>query len=248
MKLGIMQPYFFPYIGYFQLIAATDVFILYGNVTFRKRSWITRNRLMDKGSGEPFYINVPVKKSSSNKLIRDIEINHSIPWQKKLLDLISYNYKKAEFFEENFEYVKALILFQSPTLHDYNSRILLELCSYLDISTSVLSDTCKESFLNIENELNIKSLQNNLNNKTQRIISLCQHIGAEHYINAPGGSTLYSKSDFAKLGVQLNYLQPSNSTYHQFKHPFQNYLSILDLLFHMGKVNSIAEIGKFSLI
>lgn len=235
MKLGIMQPYFFPYIGYFQLIAAVDVFLLYEHVSFRKRSWINRNRLLDKGTGKSFYFRVPLKNQSSNKKIGEVEIDNATPWRRQIISFLLYNYKEAPFFDENFSVVKEIVMDQSDRLHEYNSRAIQQICNYLGIQTKIVYDGSHSSFSELEKNIPAHALENELENKSQRIISLCNYFGCHQYINLPGGKALYSKKEFEKFGLTLYFIEPDDFEYRQFHHPFQPYLSILDVLFHTGR-------------
>ncbi len=247
MKLGIMQPYFFPYIGYFQLIAAVDVFLLYKHVSFRKRSWIYRNRLLDKGTGNPFYFGIPLKKQSTRKTIGDIEIDNSEPWPSRILNFLLYNYKKAAFFDENFNFIKGLITGKSNSLHEYNTESIQKICHYLNIQTEILYDIPNHSISEIENAIPALALKNELDNKSQRIISLCNYFGCHHYINLAGGRALYAKKEFEKFGLTLQFIEPNSFQYRQFHHPFQPHLSIIDVLFHMGRDKTANAVRNFNL-
>jgi hypothetical protein len=103
MKLAIMQPYFFPYLGYFQLISTVDKFILYEHVQYIKKGWINRNRIIELNKGD-IYIRVPIKKKETNPYICEAEIDNSTLWGKKIINLLFYNYKKSPFFEEIYPF------------------------------------------------------------------------------------------------------------------------------------------------
>jgi len=139
MTLGIMQAYFFPYFGYFQLIHAADVFRLYEHVSFRKRSWMTRNYITNKGTGKPIFIKLPIRNSSSYKAINDILVDNSSDWQAVILNLLYYNYKKAPYFEKTFTMVEDLLRSPVAKLHDFNTQSIRTICEVLDIETEIIS-------------------------------------------------------------------------------------------------------------
>lgn len=242
-----MQAYFFPYIGYFQVIDAVDKFLIYENVSFRKRTWITRNRLLGKSTGEPFLINVPVSQGSSNKTISDITINNDSDWRNNLLQAIYHNYKRADFFELVYPIIAECVHFKHESLHNYNSRIILKLCQLLSIQTRI--EFRHKRYIPLEN--NLKSQKEILykNSKTRRIIEICSTEGANEYINSIGGTDLYQKQDFIKKGVKLNFAKPLTPTsYNQFNNTFTPHLSIIDLLMHTGVENTRVELKNYELI
>lgn len=231
MKIGIMQSYFFPYIGYFQLINACDKFVLYEHVSFRKKSWITRNRILDKGKGTPVYIQVPVQKQSSFKTIKEIGIVQNSDWKNKIVNLTNFNYKKAPFYNEVFEWLTKVIYLEEESLHDYNAKIIIALCKKIGIQTEIVFNNATE---HIEYKLMQKKNIDNENVKSERVIELMQHFNASQFLNPIGGEALYDKSFFKSRGVGLSFLQPETLSYKQFEHQFIPHLSILDVLFHNG--------------
>lgn len=245
MKLGIMQSYFFPYIGYFQLIDAVDTFIIYEHVTFRKKSWITKNRILDKGRNIAINIQVPVSKKSSFKTIHEIEINTSTDWKKPILKLIYFNYKKAPFFNEVYPLIEHCILNKNTKLHSYNSFIIKEICSYLDIKTIIKEDN--DDLLTVEESLKKRAL-NIEEVKSERIISICNKYNANTYINPIGGTELYSKEYFNQKELTLTFVKTEDFKYNQFNLPHTPYLSIIDVLMHQGKKGTQKLIQQYNLI
>ncbi|WP_299064591.1 WbqC family protein [uncultured Polaribacter sp.] len=246
MNLGIMQPYFFPYIGYFQLIESVDTFILYENVSFNKKSWITRNRILDKGKGSPFFINVPVNGKSSKKLIKEIEINGDNNWKEKLLNLIFFNYKKANYFSDIYPPLEDIINSPEINLHLFNSNCIIKICKLLDIRTNILYDNSKNQ--DVEEEL---VNQNNINKediKSQRIIKFCKKFNSKTYINPIGGTELYDKEYFKKNGLELLFVNTKDYSYEQFNHSFNEHLSIIDILMHTGIEQTKQTVKEYNLI
>ncbi len=227
-----MQAYFFPYIGYFQLIDYVDTFMIYEHVSFRKKSWITRNRIYDKGKKEPIVINVPVLKQSSEKSIGETLIDNRVDWRKKILNLIFFNYKKAPFFEEVFPELERIILMDGMSIHDYNSSIITGISTLLDIKTTIISDN--SDYLIMEGKLKDLADDNDCEVKSQRIFEICRKEGALNYVNPIGGTELYDKNLFLKNGIELSFVETKRYTYEQFNGEFEPHLSIIDVLMHNG--------------
>lgn len=231
MKLGIMQAYFFPYIGYFQLIDSVDTFMLYEHVSFRKKSWITRNRILDKGKKEPIYITVPVVGQSSHKTIKEINVVDDEKWRKQLLNLIYFNYKKAPFFEEVYPFLEDVISLKEDNIHNYNSKILIELCRFFNITTTIIYQNSN----NVEKTLHQISEKKNLEEKVTRIFEIAKAYEAKHIINANGGQALYDKETFKKHGFTIDFIHTKEYKYNQFGLTFHPHLSVIDAMMHVGK-------------
>jgi hypothetical protein len=232
MKLGIMQSYFFPYLGYFQLISHVDSFILYEHVSFRKKSWITRNRILDKRANSPVFINVPVQKKSSSNSIGNTLINNSTDWRNKIINLIFFNYKKALFFDEIFPVVEKIVNEKYASIHEYNARIIINICECLEIKTKITYQN--ENYILMEKELEVLAKENSSEIKTQRIFEICDREGANTYVNPVGGAELYDKTHFTANEIQLHFVETSGYEYNQFKGDFEPHLSIIDVLMHNG--------------
>jgi len=217
MILAIMQPYLFPYFGYFQLINAVDKFVFYDDVNFIKNGWINRNKILIHG--KPAYFTVQLKEASSFKLINQIEF---IENSQKLLKTIRVAYSKAPFFDDVFPIIKNGMNFQTKLISELAIHSIQEVCNYLEIKTvfEKSSQTYPET----------KHL-----NKAQRIQGICQENNAHTYINAIGGSELYSKQFFYNHNVQLYFIQAKDIIYKQFENQFISNLSIIDLMMFVRK-------------
>ncbi len=179
MKLAIMQPYFLPYIGYFQLINAVDKFVIYDDVNYIKRGWVNRNNILL--NGKSFQINLLVTGASQNKKINTIEISSN---QKKLIKTIENVYKKAPFYCEVFPLFQKIMDFNDHNLGKFLSNSIFELCNYIDINTEIIIAS---------------SINKNNNLKGQdKIIHICELLGTDYYLNSVGGMTLYDKDEFKK--------------------------------------------------
>lgn len=211
VKLAIMQPYFLPYLGYWQLIKAVDKYVVYDNVTYIKGGWINRNNLLVSGEKKMFTISL--KGASSFRLINEIEIGDGFD---KLLKMVQTNYAKAPYFNEVKKLLKDMVSFESRVLSGFITNSLRIILKYLNIDTEIL----------ISSEL---SLHTELKGK-DKVIKICEHLGADTYYNAIGGQELYSKAEFAAHGIELRFLKTNLRPYTQRKCDFVPGLSILDLL------------------
>lgn len=233
MKIAIMQPYFFPYIGYFQLINSVDEFIVYDNIKFTKKGWIHRNRILQNNKDE--YISLQLKNASDFLFINDRELADSFEDEKlKILRRISSAYSKAPYFNNVFPVLDQIIMFEEKNLFRYIFNSIKVVCEYLTIKTKFI----------ISSEINI-----NHNLKAQeKVIALVKASNANQYINAIGGIELYAKNEFALNNINLNFIKTNDIKYKQFNEDFIPYLSIIDVLMFNSK-NEISEmLNKFELI
>lgn len=171
MTLGIMQPYFLPYIGYFQLINAVDKFIVYDDVNFINRGWINRNNILVNGNAQLFTISL--HKASQNKLINEIEIIDDF---QKFLRTIEIAYRKAPYFDVVYELLRRIVTYPEKQLARFILNSLREISAYLQLETEFLMSS------------SIK--KNNLNRGQVKIMEICQLLGADAYINPKGGQEL----------------------------------------------------------
>ncbi|MCO5947235.1 WbqC family protein [Mucilaginibacter flavidus] len=220
MEVAIMQPYIFPYIGYFQLINAVDIFIVYDNIKFTKKGWINRNRILVNGKDD--YITLPLKKDSDFLNIDQRYLADNFDEERnKLLRRIKDAYQKAPYFIEAYTLVEKTINYEEDNLFKFIYNSLTEICKYLDIKTKfIISST-----LPIDHELKSED----------KVIALCKAVSAIGYLNPIGGVELYSKERFINNGIQLNFLKSATIEYSQFKNEFIPWLSIIDLMMFNSK-------------
>lgn len=220
MKLGIMQPYFFPYIGYFQLLNAVDKFVVYDNIQYSKKGWINRNRVLN--NGVETYITLPLKKDSDYLDVKDRKLADS--WgneKKKMVSRISEYYKKAPYFQYSFPIIKEAILYEEYDLFKFILNSIELLKKYLGIETPLI----------ISSSL---SIEHNLKGQ-EKVIEICKEINAQTYINPIGGQELYSKEHFNKENINLFFLKTQNVVYPQFENSFIPFLSIIDVMMFNSK-------------
>jgi hypothetical protein len=213
MNLGIMQPYFFPYIGYYQLIAAVDTFIIYDNIKYTKKGWINRNRLLRNGSDAIF--SLPLEKGSDELNIIERKLSKDFD-RTKLLNQFKGAYSKAPYFEEINPLIERIVQFKNDNLFFYLQNSLIEMCLFLDIGTQIKVS----STLSIDHCLRSQ----------EKVLAICGETKASTYINPIGGIDLYSNDDFDLQGIKLKFLKTTSFEYTQFHEPFVPSLSILDLL------------------
>lgn len=227
-----MQPYVFPYIGYFQMIAAVDLFVLYDDVNFIKKGWINRNKILV--NGKEYMFTVPCQKVSQNKLICKTEIAKDNEFD-KLLKTLEFAYHDAPFFSTTVDLVTS-ILFPAPEyIHELASRSIIEISNYLGLKTEFVSSQDRYDNQHLK--------------KAERLIDICHQEKRFNYINAIGGQALYSKDYFEQKGVSLNFLKVNNFSYNQLNHQFVPWLSIIDILMFNSKQKIVDEfLNNYELI
>ncbi len=221
-----MQPYIFPYIGYFQLMNNVDKFIVYDNIQFTKKGWINRNRILVNGVDA--YITIPIKKDSDYLDIKDRYLSDD--WnieRKKLLNRIIESYRKAPYFNPVFSLIEDIINTEEKSLFKFILNSLKKTNDYLEIKTPLIIS----STLDIDHALKSE----------KKVIELCKAINADTYINPIGGLELYNKDHFKNEGLNLKFLKANNIIYRQFKNDFVPFLSIIDVMM-FNDINSLKEI------
>ena len=232
MKLAIMQPYIFPYIGYFQLINAVDKFVIYDDVNFINRGWINRNRILVNGKDSLFTI--PLKDASQNKLINEIEVNWDAAWKNKFLKTIEQSYKKAPFYKEGLDIIEKTLNIEALNSSSVIFNNLKVICEYLDIKTELVKSS---------------AIYQNADLKAQeRILDICLQEKANHYINPIGGLALYDKSFFEAKGLKLNFIKAKPVVYPQLKNEFVPWLSMIDVLMFNSKETIQAFLQEYELV
>jgi hypothetical protein len=232
MKLAIMQPYFFPYIGYWQLINTVTRFIIYDDVNYIKGGWINRNRILI--NGKPSYITVPLQKSSSYKRICDIAVQPSTDWRNKLVRSVENAYRKAPFFAEVHPVIEKLIRCEADNLSDYLVYQLQTLAGFLGIKTEFVTTS--------------RRYGNDYLSGQSRIVDICKREGGTTYINPQGGQMLYDSGTFRGAGIDLYFIAMRPLQYKQRVAGFIPYLSIIDSLMEIGTAQVMNYLGAFDLI
>lgn len=225
MKLGIMQPYFMPYIGYFQLMKAVDKYVVYDDVNYIKGGWANRNHILINGEKEMF--TVTLQKASPNKLFNEIVIGDDF---KKLMKTLQMNYSRAINFDQTMVLMERSISFPNKQLAVFIANSFREILSYLSVETEILMS----SEIPKDNSLRGKD----------KIIQICEILGADTYYNAVGGKNLYDQEEFREHGITLNFVDSLPQVYSQLHtREFVSGLSMIDVLMNntKDKVNSLLE-------
>ena len=213
MKLGIMQPYFLPYIGYFQLIAEVYQFIVYDNIEYTKKGWINRNRMLLNGTDTRF--SLPLRKASDSLDVVQREISPDFD-RRKLLNQFRGAYQRAPYFEQTFALLDPIIHNIEKILFRYIYHSITAVCRYLGIGTKFHVSYS----ISINHELKYE----------HRVIALCKAMNAKTYINPIGGTELYDRSQFSMHGIDLRFIKTIPFEYQQFGATFVPFLSIVDVL------------------
>lgn len=225
MKLGLMQPYFMPYIGYWQRIYAVDQHVIYDDVNYIKGGWMNRNRILI--GGKIHYLSMNLVGASPNKLINEVEVNPSPKLQVKILRTLEQGYKKAPCFSQAMNCLESIICSEETNLAKYLEFQIREICKYMNIETEILMSS------------EIK--KNNALKGQDKIIEICKKQGADTYFNAHTGMELYSKKDFEKENLKLTFIKDGSTVrYAQLNTEYIPALSIIDILMNCSK----SEIAK----
>lgn len=236
MTIAVMQPYVFPYLGYYQLVGAVDIFVFFDDVNFINKGWINRNQILQQNI--PFKFTIPLQKASQNRLINEIELADFDKWRNEFLKRLDYNYKKAPFYHSVY-----------PWLQDFfylkNYRFISELAeasvqgvaTLLGISTTFMISS------------KIPYRDSVVNNGQEKILRICEILNADRYINPQNGVDIYDSKLFQEKNIMLNFIRMDDVIYDQFdKKRFSPSLSIIDVLM-FNDLNKCRELlTKYTLI
>ncbi len=230
--LGIMQPYFFPYIGYFQLINRVETFVIYDDVNFIKKGWINRNNILQNGKASLFTI--PLVGASQNKLINEIEVENLGNWSQKFLKTIEQSYKKAPYFSAIFNLIQEVIFIDSSNIAALATKSIQKTCRYLEINTQIIEHSSQ--------------YENTALKAQYRILDICKQAQARHYINPIGGISIYDKQLFEENKILLNFIRSKPIIYQQFKGDFVPWLSMIDVLMFCHPEEIHQHLNNFELV
>lgn len=232
MKLGIMQPYFFPYIGYWQLLNAVDRYVIYDDVNYIKGGWVNRNRILVNGNAQ--YFNLPCLGLSVNKLINENTTNTDNHEIEKQLRKLRETYQKAPQFKAVFPMVEGIMCSGIGNLAEYLINLTQCICRYLDIQTELIVSSTLEK----DNTLRAQD----------KVLAINRLLGATEYYNAIGGQELYSRADFENAGIKLSFLKTGDITYSQFTNEFVPNLSIIDVMMFNSKEQIQEMLKDYTLV
>lgn len=228
MKLAIMQPYLFPYLGYFQLIHAVDEFVVYDDVNYKKGGWINRNKILNQG--EARYLTLQVNGASPNVPINQVKVGGN---RKNILKTVSHAYARAPLYHKVYPLLERVILDPEPNLALYIASSLKQISEYLGITTRFRLSS------GIEKNNDLRGLD--------KVFAICEKLGATRYINSPGGRELYSGEDFRGRGIELLFVNSNAIEYRQFDGNFLPGLSIIDVIMFNSQQQCAALLSGYSL-
>ena len=232
MKLGIMQPYFLPYIGYWQLMNQVDKYVVYDDVNYIKGGWINRNRILVNDGVH--YLNLQMIGASPNKLINEVGVNRDIRLVNRNLRLLENAYRRAPHFQEAYELMERIFSIDESNVALYNMEHMKIICNYLGIETELILS----SELEKRNELKGQD----------KVLHICELLKATEYYNAIGGQDLYSFEAFAERGIQLKFIKTNDIQYKQFGETFYPNLSILDVIMFNSREEVQRMLNEYTLV
>ncbi len=229
MIVGSNQPYLFAYIGYWQLINLANIYVISDSMQYIKKGYINRNSILINNKKHLFTLEV--KGVHGNSLINEIKVGNN---SKKIIKTIFHAYKKAPYFNEVYPLIENILNNREKNLAKYIGYSIKKVSNYLDIDTKFvyLSDLQGETTLKAQ----------------ARTIDICKRVGATKYVNAIGGQELYSKEDFLKENIELNFLRTDEFKYKQFNGEFIPHLSIIDVMMFNSKDEIKKILNRFTLI
>lgn len=232
MKLGIMQPYFVPYIGYWQLMNAVDKYVIYDDVNFIKGGWINRNRILINGKTN--YFNIPMMGASPNKLINEVNVNKDERLIRKNLRTIEGAYKRAPYYQVVYPIVERIFKTEKENIAEFIYESFQIINDYLGIETELIMSSTLNKECSLKGE--------------DKVLAICKELGATEYYNAIGGQKLYSFEDFRKHGIALKFVQTEKIVYEQFGEEFKPNLSIIDVMMFNSSTEIRKMLGLFTVI
>lgn len=233
MKLGIMQPYFLPYLGYWQLMNAVDTYVVYDDVNYIKGGYINRNSILI--NKEAKNINLILSGATPTKHINEIFVNESLVQKRKILSKIQMAYAKAPNYGSVYQVLEKVFLQQEINLAKYLYNSFKIVSEYLNINTKILLSS------ELKKDCSLKG--------KDKVISICKLLEADEYYNSVGGMELYDKDEFAENGIKLSFLKMDNDiVYKQFNNEFVPNLSIIDIMMFNSKNECKRLLEKYTLL
>jgi WbqC-like protein family len=217
MKLGVMQPYFFPYVGYFDLINRVDRWVVFDTAQYIRHGWINRNRILHPTSGWNYVI-APVIKHQRDTPINQIQTLKREQWAPRILGQMLHYKKRAPYFRRTFQFVEDCLQGDERNLARLNAEILAKTCAFIGIpfNSSIFS------------EMNLPLSP--VLGPGDWALRISEAMGATEYFNPPGGAELFDSARFATSGIKLTLQEPVTFSYACQGYTFEPSLSIIDVL------------------
>ena len=232
-RLAIMQPYFFPYIGYWQLINAVDCFILFDDAQYMRHGWVNRNRILKPGGGWQ-YILVPLQKHEMKESIKNVQVHPEKQWRELIVGQLAHYKKKARFFNDTIEIVKNILFGNDEqNIAAINYFTIRSLCAYLDIKTEII----------VSSERTFD--YSKVGDAGEWALRMTEQMGASEYINPASGAELFDFGKFSTSKIKLSFLKTDEIVYSQ-RGTFESSLSIIDVLMFNGVEGTKELLSKYS--
>ena len=226
MTLAIMQPYLFPYIGYWQLVYSADTFVIMEDLHYIKQGYINRNSILVNGKAQR--ITLELMHASQNKLMTEIEIGNN---REQLLKTVERAYKHAPYFNDVFPLIRTVLEFPEKNLAKFTSNSIVKISNFLGLDTKFVHSCDFER----DHRLRAQDM----------VLDICKKFNATNYINTIGGQKLYSSEVFKDHGINLNFIEPEIIEYRQFKNEFVPKLSIIDVMMFNSREEIDEMLKKF---
>lgn len=236
MKLGIMQPYFLPYIGYISLMKCVDRWIFMDEVQMIRHGWIERNRIL-KQQGGWHYIHVPLHKHKSHILIKNIQVRNCEPWKEKILAQLCHYKKRAPFYYDMIRFLKQSFQEEFDSITKQNAHLLKRLSEYIGF----------EFNYQILSEMNLELKK--ANEPDDWSLNICKALNIDHYVNPIMGKAFYKTEKFHDAGIKINFLNKELFPYNQknSNEAFIENLSIIDILMFNSPDEVLKRLDKYVL-
>ena len=217
MRVAILQPSYLPWLGYFDQIASVDRFVLYDDVPFDKNGWRNRNRIKDCSTRGWQWLTVPVRmKSRSGAPICDVEIDQNSNWRRKHLQALRQWYRKAPYLHRHEEFLEEAFGREWKHLSLLSEYIIREMCRSFGIETPIV----------LSSELNIEG------SRSERLVRICEHFGADEYLSGDAARSYLDLRIFSEAGIRVTFQRYAHPEYPQLYPPFVPYLSAVDAQFN----------------
>jgi hypothetical protein len=188
--LGIMQPYFFPYLGYFDLINCSEHWIVFDTVQYIRHGWVNRNRIHHPKTGD-LYILVPLKNQHRDTVIKDVLIADDQNWKAKILGQFNHYKKTAPYFKETYAFIEDCLSIPEPSLSRLNTLILQKTCARLGIRFT----------FEVFSEMNLPI--GKVDGPGDWALRISEALQAKEYVNPPGGVSLFDADKFKAANIKL---------------------------------------------
>jgi len=235
MKLAVMQPYFFPYIGYFSLIQSVDRFMFFDDVQYIRKSWMGRNRLLNIEKNEPYYIRPDIVKPNYQALFPTVKLEQNDQWKIKIFEQIKGYKNKAPYYKETLVLLEKIFEKEYENLVDFNCSSIMEISNWLNLRVQFDKYTNHNFWFSEKPDPGTWGFE------------ISKELKATSYINSSGGESFIFHEDFTKAGIKLGFIQPELKKYNQQNDEFITGLSIIDVLLFNGKENTSRLVQNYSI-